>query len=79
LTLTCPRCYSDQTLKICDSPIEGSWEVFGCKNCSFLWRSTEDLNRVLRLREEDVRNAIWLYKGRQIERKFEDYSLEHLK
>jgi vanillate/4-hydroxybenzoate decarboxylase subunit D len=62
--MACPRCSSESTSKVCDSPVAGTWEVFGCKECNFLWRSTEDLTGVLKLKEEDVRDAIWLYKGK---------------
>ena len=42
----CPRCDSSQTVKASDSPIKGKWEVYRCKECSYIWRSTEDLTGI---------------------------------
>ncbi len=42
----CPRCDSRQTGKIADSPVKGKWEVYSCKECNYVWRSTEDLTGI---------------------------------
>ena len=39
----CPRCDDSKTEKISDSPIKGVWEVYRCKQCNYVWRSTETL------------------------------------
>ena len=39
----CPRCDTQQIEKVADSPIKGKWEVYRCKECRYVWRSTEDL------------------------------------
>ena len=44
--LICPRCDSNQTEKLADSPVKGKWEVYGCKACNYVWRSTEDLKGI---------------------------------
>lgn len=57
----CPRCDSTKTRKVSDSPIKGKWELYGCANCNFVWRSTEDLTdldkRVNDLMQKAVR--VW--------------------
>ncbi len=54
----CPRCDSTQVRKLADSPIKGKWEVYGCDECNYVWRSTEDLSgidkRVPYLRQKAV-------------------------
>ncbi len=44
--LICPRCDSNQTEKIADSPVQGKWEAYRCKACNYVWRSTEDLTGI---------------------------------
>ena len=39
----CPRCDEAGTEKVSDSPIPGIWEVYRCRHCNFVWRSTENL------------------------------------
>jgi transposase-like protein len=57
--LACPRCNSSQTEKASDSPIKRKWEVYRCKECHYVWRSTEDLTgidkRIEYLRKTAVR------------------------
>ncbi len=42
----CPRCDSGQVEKAADSPIKGKWEIYRCKECNYVWRSTEDLRGI---------------------------------
>ena len=42
----CPRCDSSQVVKIADSPVKGKWDVYRCKECNYVWRSTEDLTNI---------------------------------
>jgi hypothetical protein len=37
----CPRCDKDVVTKIFDAPGNGSWELYHCRYCDFVWRSTE--------------------------------------
>ena len=39
----CPRCDDPGTEKVSDSPLPGTWEVYRCTHCNFVWRSTENL------------------------------------
>ena len=41
---TCPRCDSNQTLKVAESPIKGKFEIYRCEACNYVWRSSEDLS-----------------------------------
>ncbi|MDA4129173.1 MAG: vanillic acid non-oxidative decarboxylation protein [Thaumarchaeota archaeon] len=61
---TCPRCGGDMIHKVSDSPVAGAWEIFGCKHCNFLWRSTENLKGIIKVTDADMKEAIYLYKGR---------------
>jgi transposase-like protein len=42
----CPRCDTKQIEKVADSPIKGKWEAYRCKECNYVWRSTEDLTAI---------------------------------
>ena len=42
----CPRCDSSETTKIADSPVKGKWEAYRCRDCNYVWRSTEDLRNI---------------------------------
>jgi transposase-like protein len=44
--LSCPRCDSDRTAKVADSPVKGKWEAYRCGECFYVWRSTEDLTGI---------------------------------
>ena len=44
----CPRCDSDQVVKIADSPVKDKWQVYRCRECNYVWRSTEDLTDIAR-------------------------------
>ena len=44
--LACPRCDTSQIEKVADSPIKGRWEVYRCRECNYVWRSTEDLTGI---------------------------------
>ena len=39
----CPRCDDPGTEKVSDSPITGTWEVYRCQHCNYVWRSTENV------------------------------------
>jgi hypothetical protein len=57
--LSCPRCDSAHVEKAADSPVKGKWELYRCKDCWYIWRSTEDLtgidNRIDYLRKTAAR------------------------
>ncbi len=44
--IPCPRCYSSATIKAGESPVKGKFEVYRCKKCNYVWRSTEDLSGI---------------------------------
>lgn len=44
--LFCPRCDTHEIEKVADSPIKGRWEAYRCKECQYVWRSTEDLTGI---------------------------------
>ena len=46
--LSCPRCDSQQTIKITDSPVKGKWEVYRCEECFYAWRTSEDLTDIVK-------------------------------
>ena len=37
----CPRCDKDEGIKFFQAPKDGSWELYRCRYCDFVWRSTE--------------------------------------
>jgi late competence protein required for DNA uptake (superfamily II DNA/RNA helicase) len=39
--IICPRCESEHTAILTQSPVPGVWEVYHCEECLFAWRSTE--------------------------------------
>ncbi|MFC1945217.1 non-oxidative hydroxyarylic acid decarboxylases subunit D [Chloroflexota bacterium] len=45
----CPRCDSESTLKVADSPVKGVFELYRCEDCNYVWRSTEDLTGIARM------------------------------
>ena len=42
----CPRCDSNETGKIAESPVKGKFEVYRCESCNYVWRSNEDLKGI---------------------------------
>lgn len=44
----CPRCDKEDVVKIFEAPKDRSWELFRCRICNFVWRSTE---------REDIKNG----------------------
>jgi vanillate/4-hydroxybenzoate decarboxylase subunit D len=38
---TCPRCETEQSYALVESPVKGCWVVYLCPVCYFVWRSTE--------------------------------------
>jgi len=39
--MICPRCDRDEGFKFFEAPRDGSWELYRCRFCDFVWRSTE--------------------------------------
>jgi hypothetical protein len=37
----CPRCDKDEGIKFFEAPQGKSWELYRCRYCDFVWRSTE--------------------------------------
>lgn len=37
----CPRCDKDEAEKVFEAPKENAWELYRCRCCNFIWRSTE--------------------------------------
>ena len=37
----CPRCDQDEGIKFYEAPMDGSWELYRCQHCDFVWRNTE--------------------------------------
>ncbi|MFG1711289.1 non-oxidative hydroxyarylic acid decarboxylases subunit D [Nonomuraea sp. M3C6] len=44
----CPRCDHDGIIVAATSPVPEVWEVFQCRQCAYMWRSTEPLRRTSR-------------------------------
>ena len=44
----CPRCDQDEGIKFFEAPTDGSWELYRCQHCDFVWRNTE---------KEEIRNG----------------------
>ena len=42
-TAQCPRCASQETEQLAESPVPGVWTVTICRRCLYSWRSTEPL------------------------------------
>lgn len=55
--LICPRCDSNKVEKVADSPVRGKWEAYSCRECNYVWRSTEDLTNIDRRMEYWRRTA----------------------
>ena len=51
----CPRCESVEIKMVAKSPIENKWEVYGCNNCNYRWRSTEDLTSIEKIILDNVK------------------------
>jgi hypothetical protein len=39
--MICPRCDKDKGIKCFEAPKDRSWELYRCRYCDFIWRSTE--------------------------------------
>ncbi len=37
----CPRCDSNKTEQVSESPVAGTWVIYTCPICFYSWRSTE--------------------------------------
>ena len=37
----CPRCDQDEGTRLFEAPSDGSWELYRCRHCDFVWRNTE--------------------------------------
>ena len=40
--MDCPRCDGVEAIKFFEAPKDGSWELYRCPDCDFVWRSTEE-------------------------------------
>ena len=40
--MICPRCDDNRAGKIFEAPEDGSWELYRCPRCYFVWRNTEE-------------------------------------
>ena len=45
--MICPRCENEKAAFFMKSPVGDSWELYKCRNCGFMWRTSE---------EEDLRD-----------------------
>jgi hypothetical protein len=54
----CPRCGSPDTTLVADSPVEGTWKMFGCNHCTYLWRNIETLEGIRTVTEEEIEAAV---------------------
>lgn len=41
IEMVCPRCERDEGIKFFVAPKDGSWELYRCRYCDFVWRNTE--------------------------------------
>ena len=48
IEMFCPRCDKDEADKVFEAPKDHAWELYRCKWCNFIWRSTE---------KEDTKNG----------------------
>ncbi|MFK0153155.1 non-oxidative hydroxyarylic acid decarboxylases subunit D [Streptomyces sp. NPDC090493] len=64
----CPRCGHDKLDRIHTSPVAGVWEIYGCRQCMYTWRTSEPARRTRRdaypdsfkMTIDDIRNAVEL-------------------
>ena len=54
----CPRCGASDLRKLADSPVEGVFTVWGCRECNYVWRSTESLAGLKKLTKEAMKKAV---------------------
>lgn len=50
----CPRCSSGNTRLLAESPVADVWEMYACNRCTYLWRSTETLEGIRTITEEEI-------------------------
>ncbi len=53
----CPRCSSAKTKKAADSPVKGAFEIRVCENCRYVWRSTEDTSKIVKMTPQNIQRA----------------------
>ncbi|MEU2616790.1 non-oxidative hydroxyarylic acid decarboxylases subunit D [Streptomyces sp. NPDC007157] len=64
----CPRCGHDKLDLIHTSPVAGVWEICHCRQCLYMWRTSEPARRTRRdaypdsfkMTIEDIRDAVEL-------------------
>jgi ribosomal protein L37AE/L43A len=56
----CPRCGASHIQKLADSPVVGVFTIWGCRECNYVWRSTESLAAIKKLTEEAMEKAVEL-------------------
>lgn len=44
----CPRCAHDTIDRITTSPVPGVWDVLQCRQCLYMWRTSEPARRTRR-------------------------------
>jgi len=54
----CPRCGESHIQKLADSPVAGIFTIWGCRECNYVWRSTEDLSGLKKLTKEAREKAV---------------------
>lgn len=54
----CPRCGESNLHKLADSPVAGVFTIWGCRECNYVWRSTEDLSGLKKLTKEARERAV---------------------
>ncbi|WP_433286390.1 non-oxidative hydroxyarylic acid decarboxylases subunit D [Pseudonocardia sp. CA-142604] len=61
----CPRCACSAVEQQYTSPVPGVWDVLQCRQCLYMWRTTEPARRTrretypeqFRMTAEDIKNA----------------------
>ena len=43
--MNCARYDHTAIYTVAHSPVSGVWEVYGCRRCFYIWRSTEQIGR----------------------------------
>ncbi|GAA3853428.1 non-oxidative hydroxyarylic acid decarboxylases subunit D [Streptomyces sp. NPDC003631] len=62
----CPRCAHETVETVFTSPVPGVWDVLQCRQCLYMWRTTEPARRTrrdlypekFRMTPEDIEAAI---------------------
>ncbi|MCB5907441.1 non-oxidative hydroxyarylic acid decarboxylases subunit D [Streptomyces pinistramenti] len=65
-TTVCPRCAHPAVENVFTSPVPGAWDVLQCRQCLYMWRTSEPARRTRRdaypdrfkMTRADIDNAI---------------------